>query len=69
MIQRYDIYTPVINDIKPDENGEWVRWEDIKHLMPIHEALMKCVDKTAERIIKGTTNIKPIGIMKDISNR
>ena len=39
MIQRYEIYVPVINDICPSDNGEWVKWEDVKHLFVTQIAL------------------------------
>jgi hypothetical protein len=32
---------------KKDNNGEWVKWEDIKHLMPKDdtEFIQKCIDQ------------------------
>ena len=33
-------YTSIVP--KPDDNGEWVKWEDVKHLVLINEALNIC---------------------------
>ncbi|MDD5356258.1 MAG: hypothetical protein PHY56_06970 [Candidatus Omnitrophica bacterium] len=46
MIQRYNIYNHPIARISyqvaADDNGEWVKWEDVKHLALISEALNIC---------------------------
>ena len=74
MIQRYEIsieaeagcewindeleYTNIVP--KPCDNGEWVKWEDVKHLMPFQEEL----EKDIEIILNGNPNApKPKGII------
>jgi hypothetical protein len=64
MIQRYNIYNHPIARISyqvaADDNGEWVKWEDIKHLMPFQEEL----EKEIEIILNGNPNApKPKGII------
>ena len=41
MIQRYNFDT-VNGGYEEDDNGEWVKWEDVKHLVLINEALNIC---------------------------
>jgi hypothetical protein len=38
MIQRYDFDT-VNGGYEESDNGEWVKWEDVKHLVLINKAL------------------------------
>lgn len=64
MIQRYSILNHpmarILYETKPDNNGEWVKWDDIKHLVPFQEEL----EKEIEIILNGDPNaLKPKGIM------
>jgi hypothetical protein len=45
MIQRYDIF---IEDMEPclSDKGEWVKWEDVKRLMPLQENLEECLEQS-----------------------
>ena len=39
MLKRYDIWALDYHElaVEEDEDGEWVKWEDIKRLMPVDE--------------------------------
>jgi hypothetical protein len=65
MIQRYN-FNSVTNDefYEEDNNGEWVKWDDIKHLMPFQEKLEEYLDKDVKKIINGTSTQEAKGILK-----
>jgi len=70
MIQRYSVNL----DTKPyswttDNEGEWVKWQDIKHLIPFHKALMEQLLKTESEITNDNpSKRRPIGIMSSIKD-
>jgi len=75
MIQRYRINIDGLkiiggfeDFIQKDNKGELVKWEDIELLMPIYDAMMKCIDETADEIIKGTSTMEPKGIMQALKD-
>jgi hypothetical protein len=49
MIQRYRFETSEewTGKVVEDDNGEWVKWEDIKHLIPKDDTdfIQKCIDQ------------------------
>ncbi len=51
------------NGLFPDDYGEWVRWEDMKHLIPFHEAVMSYMKERTEEVAKGTSKLMPRGIL------
>jgi hypothetical protein len=68
MIQRYNIFNnPTVSTnyiVKQNDNGEWVKWDDIKHLMPFQEEIEKYLEKDAKIILNGNPNAeKPKGII------
>jgi hypothetical protein len=65
MIQRYNFETDDDCGVIPieDNDGKWVKYDDIKHLMPFQEELEKYLEKDIERLINGTSTLEPIGIM------
>ena len=62
MIQRYNFETDDDCGVIPieDNDGKWVKYDDIKHLMPFQEEL----EKDIEIILNGNPNApKPKGII------
>jgi hypothetical protein len=57
MIKRYNIFNHsmarILYEVREDSNGEWVKWDDIKHLMPFQEEL----EKEIEIILNGNPNV------------
>jgi hypothetical protein len=72
MIKRYNIFNHsmarILYEVREDSNGEWVKWDDIKHLMPIHEALMDYINKESDRLLQGDSTKIPKGIFETLKN-